>query len=534
MRTTRTTIVAALAALALTACTAAGGSPEQDPNLPDGYAAHVDEAIESAGGTLQVQVDYDTAEAAGLDPAFAEIARSWSLMGLVYESLVTVGPDFEIQPELAASWEQPDDTTYVFTLQPGAKFSNGRAVTAADVVGSLERLRETGAVWSGQLGPVSEIADTSSGDEQQVTISLERPYTPLLAALANTPAAIMPMEELEAEEFDPATEMLGSGAFTVADHRQDEGWTFEANPEWWNADELGVDALEVTVAGDDQTRLAGLRDGSAHLANFSNPDALDLLASAQGVQPVSQTQSDFFYLMLNSVNPESPFVDQELRSTVNAAIDRAALVDVGLAGAAVPTGVTPANLPEACAPDSVPSAQAEVAEDALAGQQLTLLIYNDDPSLAAIAQLIQQQLQAVGAEVELESLDYGTYSERVYTAQPGDFEMALGWFAGYGDASMVTSWWNPEAAVFNAGFTQPHEDLSTAIGEAQALPGGAERAEALQGVCELADGYSEMVPLATRPQVVGIREDRLSASILSDEGYGDFLRLISTFRTTDP
>lgn len=63
--------MAALAALSLTACTAAGGSPEQAPNLPDGYAAHVDESVESAGGTLQVQVDYDTAETrdpAGGDP----------------------------------------------------------------------------------------------------------------------------------------------------------------------------------------------------------------------------------------------------------------------------------------------------------------------------------------------------------------------------------------------------------------------------------------------------------------------------------
>ncbi|MGO1972186.1 MAG: ABC transporter substrate-binding protein [Propionibacteriaceae bacterium] len=425
MRTpSKITVAAVFAAFALTACSASGGAPGADPDVPDGYSAHVDESIESAGGTLNVQVDYDTGEAQGLDPAFAEVARSWSLMGLVYESLVTVGPGFEIQPELAASWEQPDDTTYVFTLQPDATFSNGRAVTAADVVGSLERLRESGAVWSGQLGPIAEVADTSEGDDQQVTVTLEHPYTPFLAALANTPAAILPMAELEAEEFDPKAEMLGSGAFTVADHRQDESWTFEANPEWWNADALGVDALEVTIAGDDQTRLAGLRDSSTHLANFSNPDALDLLANAPGVQPVSQTQSDFFYLMLNSVNPESPFADPELRSTVNAALDRQALVDVALAGAAVPTAVTPANLPDACSPDSVPSAAAQPAEDALAGQTFSLLLYNDDPSLAAMAQMIQQQLQAVGAEVELESLDYGSYSERVYAAQPGDFDGA--------------------------------------------------------------------------------------------------------------
>lgn len=531
MRTTSTTAiaVAAVAAIALAGCSGGATPTEQDADVPGGYVAYADESAESAGGTLQVQIDYDTAEAQGLDPAFAEVARSWSIMGLVYESLVTVGPGSEIEPELASAWEQPDDTTYVFTIQPDATFSNGRAVTAADVVGSLQRLIDSGSVWSGQLGPVAAIEDTS-GDAQQVTVTLDSPYTPFLAALANTPAAILPMEELDAGAFDPVSEMLGSGAFTVGEHRQDESWTFEANPEWWDADALGVDTLELVIAGDEQTRLAGLRDGSTQLANFSNPDALQLLQSAPNVTAVSQTQSDFFYAMLNSVDPASPFADPEVRQAVNAVIDRDALVDVALAGAAVPTAVTPANLPDACTADSVPSASAEVDADALDGLEASILIYNSDPALAAIAQLLQQQLEAAGAQIELESVDDGTFGERVYVSQPGDFDIALSWFAGYGDASIVTSWWNPDTAFFNVGFTQTHDDLSEAIVAAQQLAPGAERAEALQTVCDLADEYAEMLPLATRPQVIGFASDQLSPSILADEGYGDFLRLVADFR----
>lgn len=519
--------VGTVALLAITGC--AGGEPTESgtEEVEPGYVAVAEGP--SAGGTLQVQLDYDTAEANGLDPATAEVARSWSLMGLVYESLVTVGPEFEIEPELAGEWEQPDDTTYVFTLQEGATFSNGRAVSAADVVGSLERLIESGSVWSGQLGPVASIEDTTEGDAQQVTVTLESPYTPFLAALANTPAAILPIEEIESGELDPVAEMLGSGPFQVAEHRQDESWSFEANPEWWNADELGVDGIEVTISADDQTRLAGLRDGSTQLANFSNPDAMDLLSGNEDVTAVSQTQSDYFYLMLNSVNPDSPFVDDALRQAVNAAIDRQALVDVALAGASVPTAVTPANLPEACTADSVPSAQAEPDAEALDGLEVTLLIYNDDPALGAIGQMLQQQLNEAGADVELESLDYATYAERVYTTQPGDFEMALGWFAGYGDASMITTWWNPEMAFFNQGFTQSHDDLNAAIADAHTLPSGDERVDALQEVCDLADDYAEMLPLATRPQIIGFADDQLSPSILSDEGYGDFLRLVTEF-----
>jgi peptide/nickel transport system substrate-binding protein len=145
---------------------------------------------------------------------------------------------------------------------------------------------------------------------------------------------------------------------------------------------------------------------------------------------------------------------------------------------------------------------------------------------------VQQQLEQLGATVNLETLDYGTYSERVYATQPGDFEMALGWFAGYGDASMVTSWWNPDTAFFNAGFTQSHDDLNEAIAAAQQLPDGDERTAALADVCGLADGYAEMIPLATRPTVIGFRGDQVQASILAGEGYGDFLRGLPEFRLT--
>ena len=64
-------------------------------------------------------------------------------------------------------------------------------------------------------------------------------------------------------------------------------------------------------------------------------------------------------------------------------------------------------------------------------------------------------------------------------------------------------------------------------------PPAAERADALQTVCDLADEYAEMLPLATRPQVLGFANDQLSPTILSDEGYGDFLRLIADFRTIE-
>ncbi len=97
---------------------------------------------EGGGGTM---VWGKPAELIEFDPQTSLNGVSWQLLYLAYETLVEIGPELEIQPGLAESWDTPSDTEYVFHLRPGVTFSNGRAMTADDVVQSFERLRRSGA-----------------------------------------------------------------------------------------------------------------------------------------------------------------------------------------------------------------------------------------------------------------------------------------------------------------------------------------------------------------------------------------------------
>ena len=521
-------------ACALSSCAAPAGTGagEQQEAAP-GFLAVADDALDGQGA-LTVQLDYDTSEADGLDPATAQTARSWSIMGLVYETLVTTDENFEIQPELATSWEQPDDTTYVFTIDTTATFSNGRALTADDVVGSLQRQIDSASVWSGQMGPVESIEAT--GDDQ-VTVRLSSPYAPFLAALANTPAAILPMQEIADGSVDLTTTMLGTGPYVVDAHRQDESWTFSANPGWRGGDDLAVQTLELQIVDQETTRQAALREGSAGLANFGSIDALTQLADAGDVQVVNQTQSDFYYLNVNSQIEGSPLQDQDVRFAINTAIDRQAIADIVFAGESAPTGVTPSNLPGACAVDALPSEQADldeardvIAASDAAGTTLDLIVYTSEPVMGQIAQLVQQQLAEIGVTVNIEQFDTATYNARVFTAQPGDFDLSLGWFAGYVDPSMVTKWWNPEQAGFNVGFTGVHEDLNALIAAGAEATDSAERETVLADLCASADEYSEIVPLVHRPSIIGYDSAALSPTIQSNEGYGDIFRDIASYR----
>ncbi|MFD3485279.1 ABC transporter substrate-binding protein [Streptomyces sp. NPDC058665] len=531
----RSTVIACSAVLsaALVSCSSPasqGGQDRAGKQEKPGFLTVADDSL-TGRGSLTVQLDYDSVEADGLNPQTASSARSWMLGSLVYEPLVTIGPGFEIKPLLATAWKQPTPTRYVFTLREGATFSNGRAVTADDAVGSLRRLLKSKGPYVGQLGPVESVTASAPGE---VTVELSKPYTPFLAALANTPAAVLPMKEIEDGSLDITKEMLGSGPFTVREHRQDRDWTFAKNAKYHDADRVDIGELKVEIVPQEAARLAAVRNGTSGFAFFNNVDSIDQLSGTRNAKVVNQNNSDFYYLIQNSRNPKSPLADQKIRFALNSALDRQQMADVALGGQARPTGVTPVVLPGACDPADLPGARA--ADDAKAALKaagaenltLRLAVYTSEPALGQIAQVIQQQYAAVGVTVEIEKLDDSTYNERVF-APKADFDMAIGWFAGYVDAAMVSRWWNPVVAGFSAGFIGDDKELDKLIDSASAQPAGDARERTLREVCDRVDTNAEMLPLVTRPGAIGLRTDKVSPTLYANEGFGNILRNVTDF-----
>ncbi|NBE97370.1 ABC transporter substrate-binding protein [Nonomuraea sp. KC401] len=524
------------AALLATACAATGTTtqPSTGPQAEaaPGYLAVADDALPS-GGTLNVQVHIDSGAATGYDPQLADVATTWQLLSLSYETLVTVGPDFGIEPLLAEKWETPSPTEYVFHLREDVSFSNGRKMTADDVVGSFERLLASESVWRGQLGPVRSV--TKDGDHT-VKVTLKEPYTPFLAALANVPAAVLPMKEINDKSVDPATTLLGTGPYVVEDHRQDVSWTFKRNEKYWAKGKPAADTLNITIAPEEAARIAALQNGSAALATLGNVDSAGMLAGARDVQVVTQATTDLYYLMLNTKAPHSEFADPKVRQAITIALDQQQIADIALGGKGKPSAVTPAGLPGACDPAALPSASKNadeakklLAEAGAENLTFTLSIYSTQPA-PAVAQVIQQNLQQAGITVKIEQMDEASWSGKVYGKAPADFDAALSWFAGYADPGMVTKWWNPEEAGFNVGFMTPDKELNALIDAAGKEPAGAAREKALAAVCARADTDAQMIPLVTRPATVAYRSDALSPSLYSTEGYGNVLRLVADAR----
>src|SRR5690554_5717168 len=97
--------------------------------------------------TLNVGV---VAEPTSIDPHFFRSGPNMSVRenvsdALVYNNQVTG----EVEARIAASWEVKEETSWRFALNPNAKFADGKAVTAADVIFSLCRVRNV----AGSPGP---------------------------------------------------------------------------------------------------------------------------------------------------------------------------------------------------------------------------------------------------------------------------------------------------------------------------------------------------------------------------------------------
>lgn len=481
-------------------------------------------------------------ELLGFDPHVESNGVSWQFLFLVYETLVSTGPNLELQPGLAESWEQDSPTSYTFHLREGAAFSNGRPVTTADVVGSLKRVTsaELASFWAAQLGPIGDIVAV---DDSTVRIELTKPYVPLLAALANIQAAIIPMEELESGDFDPTSELLGSGPYAVADHQQDQSWTFVANPEYPAIMAPKVPTLIVEIIPDDSARIAALRDGRIDIATFESPDIPALLATVPNVETVVQATTNYYRLDVNSLNPQSPFTDDRLRRAMLLALDRDAISAIALAGTTVSDYPMPRAFPESDACADLPTysgtrverlaeARALVSEATGGGRASVQLIAS--PAVATfplIAQVIQASLGEANIDVEILQLPAAEWLERSFST--GEFQFALSWFAGYADPALVLSWWNPDFAGWNKVFLPPNAEIAELIEQAKVTPAGEDRQSTFRSLCELIDEQGGIVSVAGKPDIVGFRSDQINARIHPVEGYFNTLKYLPEFTLVD-
>jgi peptide/nickel transport system substrate-binding protein len=476
-----------------------------------------------------------------LDPHSSTDQTAWEIQSVVYESLVFldyVDGVFEPVPGLAQSIATPDDTTYVFTLHEGVTFHNGREMTAADVVFSLNRALdpEIGSWWRTRLGPMVESATPAAGAPAdvgvtfeatgplEVTATLTEPYGAFLQALAATVTAIVPGDEVASGEIDLNTQMVGTGPFKVIDHAEDQHWIMARHDGYWQDGLPLVDELYWQIMPDESARLAALRSGDIQITTFDNPLMLDLAQTDPNIAAQEQLTTNSYLMLVNAAHPE--LADERVRQAISLAIDRQQLVDVGISGRASVSGPVPVGFASyATSLEELPfytrdveRAKVLLAEAGYAdGLKTTLMVLPVLTVTVPMAELMREQLAEVGIEAEIVQKDLASFVQAWavdHTAQ-----LTLLWFAGFSDPylmllNFLSDSFNPIVGAEGEGIDPLLRQLSTATDPAE------RKAILAQIETQIAtEGYLQFI--ASRNNFIAWRTDLLEGVTLQEaDGFG--------------
>lgn len=352
-------------------------------------------------------------EAVGWDPALVTASSSFELMAAVYDPLILFDDAGQPYAMLAESWEQPDDTTYVFTLREGVTFHNGDPMTAADVVFSFERLMDPdmGSVWASQFEPVESVEATG---DLEVTFTLNQSYGPFLSVLTAGYAVILP----NLPETDFQTEMIGTGPYKISEHVQDTHTLLVAHDGYWQEGQPATPNLRYNIMPEESARLAAVRTGEINITSMVDPVTIDTARADDGVVVLEQETSDYYLLGLNTA--VAPFDNLQVRQALSLAIDRQAIIDGVFFGSGQVSGPLAPTLGDWALPlEELPNyevdhdaARALLEEAGASDLTFSITVGANRLEFVNIALVIQDQLKEIGVTVELDQVEWGTFIDK--------------------------------------------------------------------------------------------------------------------------
>ena len=250
---------------------------------------------------------------------------------LILDSLVKKDAHFNLQPWLAASWNQPDALTWIFHLRDGVHFHDGRPLEAADVAWTIQSLIDPaltaslpgGTLISPKSGSFAAVDHAEARDRLTVIVHLKRPDAGLLFNMSDGLFGVVPRGS--GPDFGLAP--IGSGPFRFVSQVQDKEVVLERAPGCWSEPSglAPYAQLEFNVVPDTITSALEIQKGSADAA--SNVLTLDMIYSLRNsptVEVSASPGSNIWYLNFNVADPA--LADRRVRQAIALAIDRSAIV----------------------------------------------------------------------------------------------------------------------------------------------------------------------------------------------------------------
>lgn len=404
----------------------------------------------SAGGDKPFFIGYTNAPS-GFNPIFNADTSASYINHYMYDTLLGQPEINKFTPHLALSIDTTDKQTYTIKLNPKAKWSDGKPITADDVIYTLNLIANpkvptskgryitmlAGLDAKGKLTSGTAIPGLVAKDANTVEFKCKAPLDPnYVKGLLGFEVGIMPkhvFEKIDPTKLSTAPEVTSpkvfSGPYKFVKYVTNDHLELAANEDYVNGApklkkvflkfENGTNLVVDLKAG----KLDMVAGGGVGIIPIKD---LDMLKQEKKLVIKQAPSSTSQILIANNSNPA---FNVHFRRALTMAVNRKQIVDQLFKGYAhvFPTiysnfsPVYDANIKPL--PHDVEAAKKELAQSGYdVSKKITMLVPLGNVLREQSADIIQQNLKAIGLNVELQKLDFPTMHAR---AMKGDFEMLL-------------------------------------------------------------------------------------------------------------
>lgn len=305
-------------------------------------------ALPAAAQEARIAVQTETSS---IDPHFALVGANQAIAQHMFDAIVASDEQMHPAPGLT-EFSNPQPDIWEFRIRADARFHDGAPVTAEDIRASVERMprvpnspapfvRLSGAVAAVEVVDARTIRLRSRGPDPSVLLNAMTAYViPARIAAAATTA-----------EFNTGQAAIGSGPWRFEEWQRGSFLLLSRNDAYWGQAPAFA-AARIRFVANDAARLAALLAGDVDLIDAVPPGELARLRARPELGVTATPSSRVIYLALDQANDVSSFVtardgkpltanplkDARVRRALSIAINRAAIVERVLDGAATATG----------------------------------------------------------------------------------------------------------------------------------------------------------------------------------------------------
>ncbi len=269
-------------------------------------------ATPTRGGDLRA-AGWSASTADTLDPAKGSNTTDYVRFCSFYNRLTFIDEDGSAQPELAQSIETDDAQTWQIKLKSGVTFHDGKPLTSADVVYSLQRHLDP-AIGSKVNSIASQMTEISAVDDLTVKVVLAEPNADLPTILGLHHFMII------ADGTTDFTKANGTGAFTCEVFEPGIRSVGLRNENYFKDEGPYLDSVEWFAIADANARVNALLSGDIHIAAKANPRSMRMIEGKPGIATFVTTAGN--YTNLNMRLDMEPGANADFVAGMRALVNR--------------------------------------------------------------------------------------------------------------------------------------------------------------------------------------------------------------------